>query len=116
MTTRQEKVNSLIQREISSYLLTEGWEGISGLLTITRVEVSPDLGQAKVFFSVVGQDSEEVLAVLQKHLYQIQGRLLERLRMKTVPRVTFLVDQSGEYAQHIGKLLHELHDHDQKSS
>ena len=65
MTTRQEKVNSLLQQILSEYLATEKFEGISGLLTITAVDVSPDLEQAKIYVSCLGQDPQEVLKILR---------------------------------------------------
>lgn len=108
MTTRQEKINSLLQREIGSYILSEGFEGITGLLTITKVRVTADLEQAKVFFSVVGQDANMVLEILKKHIYQIQGRVNSRLQMKKLPRVTFVVDPGSEHASRIDKLIKDL--------
>lgn len=111
-TTRQEKVNSLLKREISAFLLAEGFEEITGLLTITGVEVTPDLQRAKVFFSVVGQEEEEVGEILKKHIYQIQGMLNQKLKMYRIPRITFVLDRSGAYAQHIGKIIQRLHKED----
>lgn len=114
MTTRQEKVNSLLQREISGFILREGLEGIKGLLTITGVEVTADLRHAKVFFSMVGGNEEEVLEILRRHIYEIQGMLIQKLRMKIVPRISFVADRSGAYAQQIGKLIHEVRDQDDR--
>lgn len=108
MTTRQEKVNSLLQREISDYLRREDYEGITGFLTITQVEVSADLEHAKVFFAVVGQPLPEVQKLLQRHIHEIQSMLLRRLEMRKVPRIEFVPDTSGEYAQSIGKLIGRL--------
>lgn len=108
MSTRPEKVNSVIQRELAAFILAEGYEGIKGLFTITEVQSTPDLEHAKVFFSVVGQDPADVLGVLKKHIYEIQGMLYRKLKMKKVPRVNFQIDPSGEYADHIGKLLKDI--------
>ena len=110
MTTRQERVNSVLQREISVYIKSEGFEGITGLVTITNVEVTANLKHAKVFFSVVGQDGKDVLHILRKHLYEIQGMLNSKLEMKNIPRVVFVHEASATYAQHIGKLINDLHD------
>ncbi len=108
MKTRPRKVNSLIQREVANFINREKYEGVSGLLTITAVSTSPDLGHAKVYFSVVGQNENEVLAILRSHLYEIQGVLNRKLQMKIVPRINFFPDTSGEYAEHIRKLLAEI--------
>ena len=112
MTVRQDKVNSLLQREISAFLVEYKPEGITGLVTIIGVDVSPDLESAKVFFSVVGQDFEGVAEILQKNIYEIQGELLRKLIMRKVPRITFIPDHSGEYARRISDLIVKLRKND----
>lgn len=112
MTARQDKVSSVLQREISAYILNEDLEGINGLLTITGVDVTSDMEQAKIFFSVIGQGEEEVLQVLKKHIYSIQGMLNRKLKMRKIPRIIFVPDLSGAYAQRIGKIIRKLHLHD----
>lgn len=108
---RQEKVNSLLQREIAQYLLRERPEDITGVVTITGVDASPDLEYAKVFFSVLGQEPEEVAMILRRYLYEIQGTLNRKLTMRKVPRISFVHDASGEYSQHIRNIMKEL-EHD----
>lgn len=110
MTTRQEKVSSLIQRQIGAFLRDAAYEDISGFLTITSVDVSADLEHAKVYFSVLGQDWEEVLAALNKHVYEIQGTLNQNLKMRKLPRIVFIPDHSGEYSQRIYKVMKDLRD------
>lgn len=114
MTTRQNKVNSLLEHLISSYVISEKFEGIKGILTIKKVEVTADLKHAKVFYSVIGQPLQEVQRNLQMHLGEIQSMLHAKLLMKTVPRIAFAPDTSGEYASHINKLLQNIH-HDSES-
>lgn len=108
MTTRTRKVSEVIRREVGDFLNRERLDGISGLLTITAVETSPDLRHAKVYFSVVGQQESEVLEILRRNLYEIQGILNRKLEMKIVPRINFFPDTSGEYAEHIRRLLSEI--------
>lgn len=112
MTTRQEKVNSLIQREIGQYFLDEPLDELIGVLTIIAVSTSPDLDEAKVYYSVVGQDPDEVEKILQKRIYEIQGALNRKLQMRKVPRIRFLNDMSGEYAQHLREVINTLHHND----
>lgn len=107
MTTRQDKVSSLVHRLVSDYLITERPEGVTGLLTITKVEVTADLEHGKIYFSSVGQAEEEVLRILQQHRYDIQGMLNRMLQMKKVPRIKFVPDRSGAYADHISKLIRD---------
>ena len=109
MSTRQEKVNSLIQQLISQYLVEEKPEGITGLLTVTAVNVSPDLEHAKIFISALGQDTKAVIAILKNYIYDIQGMLYQKLEMKKIPRIVFISDSSGEHAGKITKMLEDLH-------
>lgn len=115
MSTRQEKVNSLLQQEIASYLNRERPEGIVGLVTITAVEVTADLSLAKVFFSVVGQEEAEALEILKQNIYDIQGLLYAKLEMRKVPRIVFVPDTSGKYAGHISKILKDIHANNHES-
>ncbi|TSA46625.1 30S ribosome-binding factor RbfA [bacterium] len=108
MTTRQDKVNSLLQRLVAAQIIKEDYEGITGLVTILRADVTADLEQANIYFSVVGQDPDEVLRILKKNIYGIQGMLNANLKMRKVPRIAFLTDASGEYASHISDILHQL--------
>lgn len=93
---------------------SERLEEITGLLTVTQAEVSADMEHGEVFFSVVGQDEDAVLEILKKHVYEIQGMLNRRLRMRKTPRIVFVADRSGEYAQHIRQLIKGLDKHDQE--
>ena len=108
-STRQEKVNSLIQQLVSEYLIEEKPEGITGLVTITAVDVSGDLEIAKIFVSVLGQEIKTVLVILKNNIYDIQGMLYKKLAMKKIPRIVFISDSSGEYAGRISKVLQDLH-------
>lgn len=116
LTQRQEKVNSLLQKEIALYLREQDLEELRGIVTIVRVDATSDLEYAKVFFSVIGQEPEEVGQILQKNIYALQGTLNRKLRMRKVPRVSFVYDQSGKYAQRIEKVIKSIHgDQDSES-
>lgn len=108
-TARQEKVNSLLQREIGWYLQSQGFEEITGLVTITAVETTADLEQARVFVAVVGQKEEDVLKILQAHVYEIQGMLYRRFNMRMVPRIRFAPDKSGAHAARLSEVMRSLH-------
>jgi len=108
MSTRQEKVNSLLQRLISEYLIEEKPEGITGLLTVTAVDVSADLEHAKIYFSSLGQDAAAARKILSDNIYDIQGMLYQKLEMKKIPRIVFIPDSSGEHAGRITRVLKEL--------
>lgn len=110
-TNRIEKVNSLIQKivggEIQQYL-----EGGPGLVTVSKVEASRDLKWAKIWISIIGGDDDKIMALLQRHLYEIQGELNRSLAMKVIPRLQLFLDTSPRYAQHINELIKEIHEED----
>lgn len=108
MSTRQHKVNSLLQRLISEYFVREKPDDLTGLVTIKNVDVTADLEHAKVYFSVVGQDHADVLRILQARRHPIQKMLGQKLQMKMIPRVAFVSDSSGEYADHISQLINQI--------
>ena len=108
MSVRQEKISSVLKKEIAAIILVEGYEGVKGLVTITAAEVTGDLEQAKIFVSAVGQDVKEVVRILNMHIYEIQGYINKKLKMRKAPRISFFPDTSGEYASHIAKVIGNL--------
>ena len=105
MTTRAEKVASVLHRELGR--LISGIE-LPHLTTIREIEVTPDLHFAKVWLSVLPDTEEtqaEILGLLQDQLYDWQGVLNRQLGMKIVPRISFALDHSGQYVSHISDLI-----------
>jgi ribosome-binding factor A len=105
MSRRTEQVASLVQRHLGSAM--QELE-LPFLVTISKVEVTPDLKHAKVWITVLpsGEENEaQVLDILASNRYELQGRLLKELVMKNVPRAHFEIDHSQEYAAHINEIL-----------
>ena len=107
---RQQKVNSFLQQRISEIIIAGNFFGITGLVTISRVEVSPDLRESNVWFTSFNQDPEEVLAILKKEVFEIQGELYKESTMRIVPRIHFVIDDSLEYNDQITKVLRKVKD------
>lgn len=110
ISVRQRKINSLLVKKISEILKSENFSGIRGLVTVHQAQVTPDLREAKVWFSSFGQPASEVLQILNKELYQIQGLLYKDAFLRIVPKIKFFIDTSTEYSAHIGKLFNKLED------
>lgn len=110
VSVRQRKVSEFLRQRISEILQLEDYEELTGIITITRVEVSADLRHAKVWFSSVGQDPDNALRSLNHHLYDIQGQIYRSVTMRIIPKVAFFVDDSGDYSNHISKLLRDIKD------
>jgi ribosome-binding factor A len=125
MTRRIEKVADLLQTEIADLLRREVKHPALNdvMISITRVEVSPDLASARVHVSVMGrldasgdvtpsgdapEIEKEAMVALERTEPFIHHELMKRLRMRTVPRMKFLVDHSIAEGARITDLLREV--------
>jgi len=108
MSQRILRVNQLLKQEIGQSLLREiDFDGT--LVTITEVDASDDLRQAKVKISVMPTEkSEQVLRILEKNIYHLQQILNKKLNMKTVPKIRFVIDQTEVKAQRIEEILEKM--------
>jgi ribosome-binding factor A len=109
MTSRMRRVNESL-REVLSEALPELKDPRIGFVTITGVETSPDLRQARVFVSVLGDERkrERSLAGLAAAHGVLQARLSRELRMKRTPLLTFEYDPTVEHAARVSQLIDEL--------
>jgi ribosome-binding factor A len=112
VTRRTERVNDLLQEELSALIQREIKDPRmgSGLTTVTSVEVSPDLRHATVFVSHLGDEAERdgVLLALQHSARFLHGQLLHRLAMKRVPEFIFRFDPSIERGDRLARLINEV--------
>lgn len=108
--TRLQKVARLLQKEIG-FLLRDAvpYTG-GGMVTVTRVNVTPDLGLARVNVSIFGIDDKAgVLEKLKSHAKELRFQLGLRVKhqMRIVPDLQFFIDDSLDYLDNIDKLLKE---------
>jgi len=109
MSKRVLRVNQLIKKEVSQILLKEIDFPIDTLVTITRVETSTDLNQAKVFFSCLPESQiSDVFQILNRQIYDIQQILNKRLRMRPIPRIKFVEEEETKEAGKIEEVLERL--------
>ena len=108
MTDRIKRVNKLLKEEIGSLFLKE-INLPDCLATITRVEASPNLQQARVYISVMPEEKkEEVFEVLNKSIYNIQQELNKRLNMRPVPKIMFRKEEKTKQAARVEELLEKI--------
>jgi ribosome-binding factor A len=108
-TNRIAKVNSLIQHELGP-VLHEYLDWQNGIVTITKVETSRDMKWAKVWISILNGDDEKILAFLAKNIYDLQGELNKHFHTKIIPRISFHLDTSPRYVEHIDELIRKIHE------
>jgi ribosome-binding factor A len=107
MAQRMRRVNEAV-REVVSARLAEGLKDPRiGFVTVTSVDTSTDLRQARVYVSVLGSDEErsETLAGLQSAHAVLQQSVATELRMKRTPTLQFVFDESIDRGMRITELL-----------
>lgn len=113
---RSQRVGELIHEEISNLLLMEIKDPRIGFITITRVELSDDLKNAKVLVSVMADEKgkEKALQGLSSASGFIRKELGRKLRMKLVPELIFKIDNSLDHSLRIQKALLEISETDKE--
>ena len=103
---RARRVAELIQEELGRLFIREFQEPGSGLVTVTRVEVAPDLLSARVYLSVFGSpDPEASLARLESRKGFFRKTLASCIKLKYNPALFFALDPGPEYADKIDQLI-----------
>jgi len=108
---RLEKVNSLLRQELSELLRREIKDPrLSGLISITYVEITPDLKTARVFVSSLGGTAEKdaILQTLSSASRFLRGELGRTINMRYTPELEFCWDDSIERGAHILELLDQV--------
>ncbi len=106
---RTERVGSVIKRAVSVIIETELSDPRIQGVSVVDVEVARDMRHATVFVRIEN-DSNEVLAVLEKSAGFIRRTLCEELsEMRSIPQLHFVLDKSGEYYQRIEEIIKGLH-------
>jgi ribosome-binding factor A len=106
---RIEKVNAFIKKELGSIILKEVDIFPDILLTITRVESSSNLIEAKVYLSILPEDrTQEVMDLLKRKVYFIQQALNKKLQIRPVPKIIFIKESRAAEASRIEELLREI--------
>jgi len=109
MPNRLPRVNQLIKQELSQIILKEIEFSKEILVTITRVETTPNLIESKVFVSVIPEEeTDKILQILNNQIYEIQQRLNKRLKMRPIPRIKFWKEKKTSEAGRIEELLESL--------
>jgi ribosome-binding factor A len=111
MSRRTERVQSLIRHELGEILQQELKDPrIEGLVSVTAVEVTPDLRHARVFLSVYGAEENEQAAMkaLASARSFLRHELGHRLGLRYAPDLDMRLDHSLAYADQVNRLLKNL--------
>lgn len=108
-SVRQQKINKLVQKELAEIFRSESRNLFGGaFITVTQVRVSPDLGLAKVYISIMAtKDRDAIFKLVEEQKYVIRKRLgiIVGKQLRVVPELNFYIDDSLDYAMKIEELL-----------
>lgn len=107
-TTRQQKINRLIQKELSEILRkdTQMMRGV--LISVSTVRISPDLGIAKVYLSIFPSErAKELLENIKTNTKKVRFDLGQQVgkQLRIIPELMFYLDDSLDYLENIDRLL-----------
>ena len=109
-TRRSQRVADLVRSELTLLVLTEAHDPELRKVTITDVEMPPDLRSAKVFFSCLGGDEERAKAAdaLRRAAGYLRREVAQRCRLRYAPELHFASDHSLERGARIEELLQQV--------
>jgi len=108
---RIQQVNQLIKKELGQILLREGDFSKNVLVTITRVDTTRNLIDSRIYISVLPEDqSSRILEILRRRVFGIQQLLNRRLKMRPIPKISFIEEKQTAEAGKIEQLLQEIKD------
>lgn len=110
---RAERVAEAIREEVATFLAADAKDPrITGLVTVTGVDVTRDLRHAKVYVSVMGSDTERAATLdgLASAATHLRSRIGRGLRLRLAPEISFQLDESIARAARIESLLAKLKD------
>lgn len=103
---RPRKVADLIQRELSDLLRREVRDPRVGMVTLTSVDVSPDLSHAKVFYTLLDKAQlEETQRGLDRAAGYLRSQIAHRIKLYTTPELRFAYDESVERGDRLSRLI-----------
>jgi ribosome-binding factor A len=112
MSQRTDRLDSQIRAELMDLLQREMKDPRLGFVTITRVETARDLGSARVWVSVYGDESERAASMdaLARAAPWLRRKLGERLQVRHVPQLVMRPDDSIEAGDRVLRILREIED------
>lgn len=107
--TRPERVAEFMREEISRIIIHELSDPRIGFVTVTGVDVSPDLANAKVSVSVMGTDAQKRTSLrgLRNSASFIQTAVFRKMRIRRAPKIEFALDETVERSFKISQLIRE---------
>jgi ribosome-binding factor A len=111
MSQRTDRVADSLRKELSVLLMREVRDPRVALATISRVQVARDLGHARIWISVLGDEEtrQQTMAGIEHARGFLRSQIGRRLKLRVTPELAFELDRGAEYLQDMTELLDKLH-------
>jgi ribosome-binding factor A len=107
MSERQGRIGTLIQECVARFVQHEA--NTNPLITITRVDISPDLKRALIFFTTIPDGKEhDALIFLKRSATDLRQYMKENAKLKRIPHLEFMLDAGERHRQHIDEVMREI--------
>ncbi len=116
--SRSQRVAAQMQRELALIIQSEIRDPRLGLITINEVELSRDLASAKVYFTVLGKAHDQIRKdhdIINRSIPFIRRELGKRMRIRLLPELRFVYDESLDNGMRIDRLINELNSESDES-
>ena len=106
---RTDRIAEEIRKVISEMIQNELKDPrVKGLIRVTKINLTKDLKFCKIYISVLGADKEEVLAGIKSGAGYMRKELGQRVQIRILPELQFVIDNSMEYGAHIDQVIKGL--------
>jgi len=107
---RLNRINEELKKELSSILAYELKNpNITGMLSVTKVKITPDFKYAKVYVSILNSKNvEKTMEGLKESAGFIRSRIAKEINLRITPELVFEIDDSLEYGARIDSILNDL--------
>lgn len=110
MSFKQERLEKIIEREISNIIMTEVKDDRLKFVTITKASLTKDLSIATIYYTVLGNEEQKLATSksLEEAKGFIKSSLSKKLEIRKIPDLRLKYDESLEYGEKIEKILQEI--------
>ena len=107
---RSDRVADIIKREVSDILFREVKDPRLSFITITSVDLTKDLRNAKIYYTSLkeAEELEEIKKSLKKAVGFVQRELGKRVHLRYLPQLSFVYDTSLEYGNRMDRILNKI--------
>ena len=108
-SNRMNRVEEELKREISNIVNYElNNTNITGMVSVTKVKVTPDFRFARVYVSMLNDRKKKTLEALKKSAGYVRTQLAHKINLRTTPEIIFEFDESIEYGAKIDSILNDI--------